>query len=144
MLEKVTVQIFSEKKMKRMIKLSKISFFLGILLTIAFPLLSENIKIEEKQLRNTALFSHKISNSQFSSYYRAYFSQPDSNDETYSFCTQIFNNTRNIPYNKIFTKNIISPRGKKQHLIQINLIYDKIKNLEKTKKSNFVFYALIK
>ena len=45
---------------------------------------------------------------------------------------------------KLFTKNIISPRGKKQHLIQINLIYDKIKNLEKTKKSNFVFYALIK
>ena len=144
MLQKITTQIFSEKKMKKIIKLSKISFFLGILLTIAFPLLSENIKIEEKQLRNTSLFAHKITNSQFTSYYKSYFSYPEYKNEIYKFCTQIFNDTYNIPSDKIFTKNILAPRGKKEQLIQINLIYDKYNNLDKTKSSNFVFYALMK
>ena len=144
MLEKITNQIFVEKKMKKMLKLSKISFYLGLVAVIAFPLLSKNIKIEEKQLRNTSLFSRKIDNNKFSADFRTYFYGPDNQDKIYDFCNKIFQNTSNIPYNKIFTKNILSPRGKKQHLIQINLIYDKFKNLENTKNTNFVFYALIK
>ena len=129
--------------MKKMLKISKISFFLGIVAVIAFPLFSKNIKIEEKHLRNTSLYSHKIDNSKFSSYFKTYFYEPNYQDDIYNFCTKIFHNTSNIPYNKIFTRNIISPRGRKQHLIQINLIYDKIKNLENTKNTNFVFYALL-
>ena len=144
MLEKITNQIFMEKRIKKMLKISKISFYLGILAVIAFPLLSKNIKIEEKHLRNTSLYSRKIDNNKFSLYFKTYFYEPDYQDEIYNFCNKIFQNTSNIPYNQIFTKNILSPRGKKQHLIQINLIYDKIKNFENTKNTNFVFYALIK
>ena len=144
MLEKITNQIFAEKKMKKFLKLSRIAFFLGLVLVLAFPLLSRHIKIEEKQLRNTSLFSRKINNNDFSNNYNTYFFQPDYNDEILNFCTKIFKNTTNIKYNEIFTKNIISPRGRKLHLIQINLIYDTKKNIENTKKTNFVFYALIK
>ena len=144
MLEKITNQIFTEKKMNKMLKLSKISYFLGIILVIVFPLLSQNIKIEEKQLRNTSLFSRKINNNEFSSYFKTYFYESNNDDEIFNFCTKIFKNTSNIKYNDIYTKNILSPRGKKLHLIQINLIYDKYKNIENTKNTNFVFYALIK
>ena len=144
MLEKITNQIFVEKKMKRMLKISRIAFFLGIAVVIAFPLLSKNIKIEEKQLRNTSLFARKVDYSKFSSNFKNYFYQPNYQDNIYNFCTQIFRNASNIPYNKILTKNILSPRGKKLHLIQINLIYDTVNNLENTKNTNFVFYALIK
>ena len=143
MLEKITNQIFVEKKMKKMLKISKISFFLGIVAVIAFPLFSKNIKIEEKHLRNTSLYSRKIDNIKFSSYFKTYFYEPNYQDDIYNFCTKIFYNTSNIPYNQIFTRNVISPRGRKQHIIQINLIYDKIKNLENTKNTNFVFYALL-
>ena len=144
MLEKITNQIFTEAKLKRMLKISKISFFLGIALVIAFPLLSKNIKIEEKQLRNTYLYSRKIDNSDFSSYYKTYFYEHDYRDEIYNFCTKIFQNNSSIPYNHIYSKNILSPRGKKFHLIQINLIYDVKNNYENTKNTNFVFYSLIK
>ena len=144
MLEKITNQIFAEKKMKKFLKISRIAFFLGLVLVLAFPLLSRHIKIEEKQLRNTSLFSRKINNNDFSNNYNTYFFHPDYNDEILNFCTKIFKNTTNIKYNDIFTKNIISPRGKKLHLIQINLIYDTKKNIEIAKKSNFVFYTLIK
>ena len=144
MLEKLTYQIFAEKKMKKFVKVSRICYFLGVILVMVFPLLSEYIKIEEKQLRNTSLFARKINNNDFSSYLSTYFSNPDYGDEIFNFCTKIFQNTTQIKYNEIFTKNIISPRGRKMHLIQINLIYDRIKNLENTKKTNFVFYALIK
>ena len=144
MLEKITNQIFAEKKMKKFLKLSRIAFYLGLALVLAFPLLSQYIKIEEKQLRNTSLFSRKINNNDFSKNYNTYFSQSDYKDEILNFCTKIFKNTTNIKYNEIFTKNIISPRGRKLHLIQINLIYDTVNNLENTKNTNFVFYALIK
>ena len=127
-----------------MIFLIFLAFFLGIAAVIAFPLLSKNIKIEEKQLRNTSLFARKVDYSKFSSNFKNYFYQPNYQDNIYNFCTQIFRNASNIPYNKILTKNILSPRGKKLHLIQINLIYDTVNNLENTKNTNFVFYALIK
>ena len=144
MLEKITNQIFVEKKLKKMLKISRISFFLGIALVIAFPLLSKNIKIEEKQLRNTSLYSRKIDNSDFLSYYKTYFYEHNYQDEIYNFCTKIFQNNSSIPYNHIYSKNILSPRGKKFHLIQINLIYDVKNNYENTKNTNFVFYSLIK
>ena len=145
MLEKICNVIFAEKKLKKIYKLSKISFFCGVILIIAFPLLSKNIKIEEKQLKNTSLFSKKIGNSNFNSYVKSYFQQQNSNDKILNFCQQIFYNSTSKPYNYIFSKDIVCPRCKKLQLIQINLIYDQtLKNIEFMKKSNFIFYALIR
>ena len=107
MLEKITNQIFAEKKMKKFLKISRIAFFLGLVLVLAFPLLSRHIKIEEKQLRNTYLYSRKIDNSDFSSYYKTYFYEHDYRDEIYNFCTKIFQNNSSIPYNHIYSKNMI-------------------------------------
>ena len=145
MLEKICYVIFAEKKLKKIYKLSKISFFCGVILVIAFPLLSKNIKIEEKQLKNTSLFSRKIGNTDFNSYVKSYFQQQNSNDKILNFCQQIFYNSTSKPYNYIFSKDIVCPRCKKLQLIQFNLIYDQtLKNIEFMKKSNFIFYALIR
>ena len=145
MLEKICNLVFAEKKLKKIYKISKISFFCGIILIIAFPLLSKSIKIEEKHLKNTSLFSRNIGMANFNSYIKSYFYQKNSNDKILNFCQQIFYNSTNKPYNYIFSKDIVCPRCKKLQLIQINLIYDQtLKNLEIMKKSNFIFYALIR
>ena len=73
MLEKISAIVFAEKRLKKINRISKISFFLGVILIIVFPLLSKTIKIEEKQLRNTSLFLRKIENSKFNSYIKSYF-----------------------------------------------------------------------
>ena len=145
MLEKICNVIFAEKKLKKVYKLSKISFFCGVILIIAFPLLSKTIKIEEKQLKNTSLFSKNIGNTNFNTYFKSYFYQQNSNDKVLNFCQQIFYNSTNKPYNYIFSKDIVCPRCQKLQLIQFNLIYDQtLKNIELMKKSNFIFYALIR
>ena len=146
MLQKICSIIFEEKKLKKIYKISKISFFLGVLLIIAFPIISQNIKIEEKQLKNTSLFSRNIEYQNYNSYIRSYFSEKQNqNDKILNFCTQIFYNSTNKPYNYIFSKDIVCPRCKKLQMIQINLIYDKtLRKLEFMKKSNFIFYALMR
>ena len=145
MLEKVCNIIFAEKKLKKIYHLSKISFFCGIILIVGLPILSRNIHIEEKHLKNTSLFSRNVGSSNFASYMESYFKEKNPNDKIYNFCQQIFQNSKNKPYNYIFSKDIISPRGKKFHLIQLNLIYDQtLKTKEIMEKSNFVFYALIR
>ena len=145
MLEKLCNIVFAEKKQKKIFKLTKISFYCGLALLIAFPLLSKNIKIEEKHLKNTSLFAKKIGNSNFANYATSYFNKKDPNDEILNFCEQIFHNSSNKPYNHVFSKDILSPRGRKLHLIQINLIYDQsLKNIEIMIKSNFIFYALMR
>ena len=40
------------------------------------------------------------------------------------FCLDVLLGTENKPYNYIYTKEIMSPRGEKLKFIQINLIYD--------------------
>ena len=145
MLEKICGVIFAEKKQKKIFRISKIAYFCGVILLICFPLISKNIKIEEKHLRNTSLFAKKIGNSNFVKYASTYFNYQDPNDKILNFCQQIFFNSSDKPYNHVFTKDIISPRGRKLHLIQINLIYDQsLRNFELIKKANFIFYALMK
>ena len=126
-------------------RISKILFFLGVILIIVFPLLSKTIKIEEKQIRNTSLFSRKIEYSKFNSYIKSYFHEQNLNDKILNFCQQIFFNSTNKPYNHIFSYDIIGPRCKKMQFIQINIIYDQtLKNIVMMKKANFIFYALMK
>lgn len=145
MLEKVCNIIFAEKRLPKIYRLSNISFLCGIILIIILPLINQRIHIEEKHLRNTSLFSRNIGYQNFDKYAQSYFYEKNQNDKIYYFCQQIFNNSTHLPYNYIFTYDILSPRGKKYHLIQINLIYDKtLKTLEIMKKSNFVFYSLIR
>ena len=145
MLEKACNIIFAEKRLPKIYRLSSISFLCGIILIIIFPLINEKIHIEEKHLRNTSLFSKNIGYTNFDKYAQSYFYEQTQNDKIYHFCHQIFNNSTNVPYNHIFSYDILSPRGKKYHLIQINLIYDKtLKTFEIMKKSNFVFYSLIR
>ena len=145
MLEKACNIIFAEKRLPKLYRLSSISFLCGIILIIILPLINKKIYIEEKHLRNTSLFSRNIGYSNFDKYVQSYFYEKSQNDKIYNFCQQIFNNSTNVPYNHIFSYDILSPRGKKYHLIQINLIYDKsLKTLEIMKKSNFVFYSLIR
>ena len=145
MLEKICNVVFAEKRLKKIYKISKISFFCGIVLIIALPLLSKNIKIEEKHLKNTSLFSKNIGDSNFNSYLKGYFNEQSPNDKIFDFCQQIFNNYNNYPYNHIFTKDIVCPRCRKLQFIQINLIYDQnLNNLETMKNANFVFYAIMR
>jgi len=145
MLEKACNIIFAEKRLPKIYRLSSISFLCGIVLIIFLPIINQKIHIEEKHLRNTSLFSRNIGYQNFDKYAQSYFHEQNQNDKIYNFCQQIFNNSTNAPYNHIFSYDIISPRGKKYHLIQINLIYDKtLKTLEIMKKSNFVFYSLIR
>jgi len=145
MLEKACNIVFAEERLPKIYRLSSISFLCGVILIIIFPLINEKIHIEEKHLRNTSLFSRNIGYQNFDAYAKSYFNEQSQNDKIYNFCQQIFTNSANVPYNHIFSYDIISPRGKKYHLIQINLIYDKtLKTLEIMKKSNFVFYSLIR
>jgi hypothetical protein len=145
MLEKICGVIFSEKRQKKIFRITKIAYFCGVILLICLPLISKHIKIEEKHLRNTSLFAKKIGNDNFASYASTYFNNPDPNDKIFDFCQQIFVNSSDKPYNYVFSKDIISPRGRKLHLIQINLIYDQfLRNYEIMQKSNFIFYALMK
>ena len=145
MLEKICGVVFSETKQKKIIHISKITYFCGVILLICLPLISKHIKIEEKHLRNTSLFAKRIGSDNFASYASTYFNNPDPNDKIFDFCQQIFFNSSDKPYNYVFSKNIISPRGRKLHLIQINLIYDQsLRNYEIMQKSNFIFYALMK
>ena len=128
-----------------MYRLTKIAYFLGVVLILGFPLLTKVIKIEEKQLRNTNLFSNKIPTNDFNSYVKSYFYEPNPKDRILNFCNQIFFNSTDKPYNYVFSKDIVCPRCQKFQLIQFNLIYDKsLKNLEIMKKSNFIFYALMR
>ena len=145
MLEKICNIVFAERKLPKFYRVTKISFFVGVILIIAFPLLSKNIKIEEKHLKNTSLFARKIGNENFKSYITSYFYENDSNDKILNFCQQIFSNSTDKPYNHIFSQDIVCPRCKKFQLIQINLIYNQaLKNIDAIKKSNFIFYALMR
>ena len=145
MLEKICYAIFAEKRLKKMYRISKIAYFLGVILILGFPLLTKVIKIEEKQLRNTNLYSNKIPTNDFNSYIKSYFYEPNPKDKILNFCNQIFFNSTNKPYNYVFSKDIVCPRCSKLQLIQLNLIYDQsLKNLDIMKKSNFIFYALMR
>ena len=149
MLIKIASFFLTSKKEDMLHKISEIFFFFGIIMIFAFPLLSENTFIEEKQLKNTPILSRDIDKEIFIQSYREYLSSLNSttiiNNTILAFCLNAIMNKENKSYNYIYTKEIISPRGQKFKFIQINLIYDpNLKNKEMMIRSNIVFYTILK
>ena len=134
---------------KKIHNCSEILFYFGVILIFAFPLISENTFIEEKQLKNTPLFSRDINKDNFIQCYREYLSALNHTmnitNEILQFCLDILTGKENRPYNYVYTKEIMSPRGEKLKFIQINLIYDsKLKNKDIMFRANIIFYTILK
>ena len=135
---------FSSNYLKYRIIISNIFFILGIILIFAFPLLSENTFINENQLKNTPLHQRDIDKDFFIKSYQEYLNNANTINEILKFCQNVLNNNSN-PYNFIYSKEIISPRGDKLRFIQINLIYEpNLKNKEKIHKANVIIYTILK
>mgnify|MGYP003571342857 CR=1 FL=1 len=148
---KVVSSILTSKKIEKFHKISEILFYLGIILIFAFPLLSEQTFIEEKQLKNTPILSRDIDKDIFIQSYREYLSVLNgtnnitNTNKILEFCINVLMGKEKKPYNYIYTKEILSPRGDKLKFIQINLIYDpNLKNKESMLRANIVFYSILK
>ena len=149
MLIKIGQFFLTSKKEDKLHKISEILFYLGIILIFAFPLISEQTFIEEKQLKNTPLLSRDIDKDNFIQSYREYLSSfnhtANITNQILKFCYIVLMGIENKPYNYIYTKEIMSPRGEKLKFIQINLIYDpNLENKEIMLRANIVFYTILK
>ena len=151
MLIKVVSFLLTSKKIEKFHKISEFLFYFGILLIFAFPLLSENTFIEEKQLKNTPIFNRDIDKDIFLQSYGEYLSVLNgtnnitSTNKILEFCLNVLIGKEKKPYNYIYTKEILSPRGDKLKFIQINLIYDpNSENKESMLRANIVFYSILK
>jgi len=151
MLIKVGSYILTSKKIETLHKISEILFYFGIILIFAFPLLSEHTFIEEKQLKNTPILSRDIDKDIFIQSYREYLSilngtnNITNTNKILEFCLNVLMGKEKKPYNYIYTKEILSPRGDKLKFIQINLIYDpNLENKESMLRANIVFYSILK
>ena len=148
---KVVSSILTSKKIEKFHKISEILFYCGIILIFAFPLLSEHTFIEEKQLKNTPILSRDIDKDIFLQSYREYLSVLNGTNNItdtntiLEFCLNVLMGKEKKPYNYIYTKEILSPRGDKLKFIQINLIYDpNLENKESMLRANIVFYSILK
>ena len=132
MLIKLGSFFLASKKIEKLHRLSEILFFCGIILIFAFPLISEHTFIEEKQLKNTPLFSRDIDKDIFIDNYREYLSVLNKTssitNNILKFCLDVLLGTENKPYNYIYTKEIMSPRGEKLKFIQI-ILFIHIRNI---------------
>ena len=149
MLIKLGFSLLTLKKIDKLKKISELLFYFGIILIFAFPLLSEPTFIEEKQLKNTPILSRAIDKDTFTQNYRDYLSAMNnlnaSTNKILSFCLKILLGTENKPYNYIYTKDILAPRGERLKFMQINLIYDKHSIKKQSMLSaHIVFYTIIK
>ena len=149
MLIKIGQFFLTSKKEDKLHKISEILFYLGIILIFAFPLISEQTFIEEKQLKNTPLLSRDIDKDNFIQSYREYLSAfnhtANITNQILKFCYIVLMGIENKSYNYIYTKEIMSPRGEKLKFIQINLIYDpNLENKEIMLRANIVFYTILK
>jgi len=131
--------------------ISEILFYCGILLIFAFPLISESTYIKDFQLKNTPILTREISKDFFERIYKEYLSILDgtnnitNTNKILQFCLDVLTGKENKPYNYIYKKEIISPRGDKLKFIQINLIYDpNTTNKESMLKANIIFYSILK
>jgi len=150
MFKNVVSYFFLSNNLNTIHKLCEIFFICGIILVFAFPLMSEHTFIIEKQLKNTVLHKRDIDRNFFIKAYQEYLSALNGtsyiNNKILNFCQNTLNN-KNNSYNKIFTKEIISPRGEKLKFIQINLIFDPnltSKEKEKMHKANIIIYTILK
>ena len=148
---KVVSSILTSKKIEKFHKISECLFYFGIILIFAFPLLSEHTFIEEKQLKNTPILSRDIDKDIFLQSYREYLSVLNGTNNItdtntiLEFCLNVLMGKEKKPYNYIYTKEILSPRGDKLKFIQINLIYDpNLENKESMLRANIVFYSILK
>ena len=149
MLIKLGFSLLTLKKIDKLKKISELLFYFGIILIFAFPLLSEPTFIEEKQLKNTPILSRAIDKDTFTQNYRDYLSAMNnlnaSTNKILSFCLNILLGTEDKPYNYIYTKDILAPRGERLKFMQINLIYDKhSKKKQSMLSAHIVFYTIIK
>ena len=149
MLIKVGSYLLTLKKIDKLKKISEILFYFGLILVLAFPLISEKTFIEEKQLKNTPILRRAIDKDTFTQNYREYLSAMNNthsiNNKILSFCLNVLMGANNKSYNYIYTKEIISPRGEKLKFIQINLIYDQASIKKQSMFSaHIVFYTIIK
>ena len=149
MLIKLGAYLLTLKKIDKLKKISEILFYLGIILVFAFPLISEQTFIEEKQLKNTPILRRTIDKNTFTKNYREYLSAMNNTNVTtnsiLSFCLNILIGKEKKSYNYIYTKEILSPRGEKLKFIQINLIYDPhLENKQPVLSAHIVFYTLMK
>jgi len=131
--------------------ISEILFYCGILLIFAFPLISESTYIKDFQLKNTPILTREISKNIFEKSYGEYLSVLDgtnnitNTNKILQFCLDVLMGKENKPYNYIYRKEILSPRGDKLKFIQINLIYDpNTTNKESMLKANIIFYSILK
>ena len=148
---KIVSSLLTSKKIEKFHKISEFLFYFGILLIFAFPLLSEHTFIEEKQLKNTPILSRDIDKDSFLQSYREYLSVLNgtynitNTNKILEFCLNVLMGKEKKPYNYIYTKEILSPRGDKLKFIQINLIYDpNLENKESMLRANIVFYSILK
>ena len=149
MLIKVGSYLLTLKKIDKLKKISEFLFYCGIILALAFPLISEPTFIEEKQLKNTPILRRAIDKNTFTQNYRDYLSAMNHTNTTtnkiLSFCLNVLMGTNNKSYNYIYTKDILSPRGEKLKFIQINLIYEQNALKKQSMLSaHIVFYTIIK
>ena len=149
MLIKIGSYLLTLKEIDKLIKISEIFFYIGVILILAFPLISEPTFIEEKQLKNTPILRREIDKDTFNRNYRDYLAAMNNTNTTknkiLSFCFNILMGKENKSYNYIYTKEILSPRGEKLKFIQINLIYDiNTKNKQSMLSANLIFYNIIK
>ena len=139
------------KHLEKLKILSEILFYCGILLIFVFPLISESTYIKDFQLKNTPILTREISKDIFEQIYGEYLAILDgtnsitNTNKILQFCLNVLMGTEKKPYNYIYTKEILSPRGDKLKFIQINLIYDpNIPNKESMLKANIIFYSILK
>ena len=149
MLIKIGSLFLKRENIAIMTIISEFFFYFGILVIFAFPLISEQTFIEEKQLKNTPLLSRDIDKDNFIQSYREYLSAlnhtKNISNKILEFCLDVLMGKENKSYNHIYTKEIMSPRGEKLKFIQINLIYDpNLKNKEIMLRANIVFYTILK
>ena len=149
MLIKIGSLFLKRENIAIMTIISEFFFYFGILVIFAFPLISEQTFIEEKQLKNTPLLSRDIDKDNFIQSYREYLSAlnhtKNITNKILGFCLDVLMGKENKSYNHIYTKEIMSPRGEKLKFIQINLIYDpNLKNKEIMLRANIVFYTILK
>ena len=142
-------KFFDRENIARISLISEIFFYFGIIMIFAFPLISEQTFIEEKQLKNTPLLSRDIDKDNFIQSYREYLSALNHTrnitNKILKFCLDVLMGKENKSYNYIYTKEIMSPRGEKLKFIQINLIYDpNLKYKEVMLRANIVFYTILK
>ena len=104
---KITESFFDSRNLGCLMIVCNIFCFFGLLLIIAFPIMSENTYIRDMQLKNTVLHNRDIDKNFFIQSFKEYLFALNNNslnhtNEILQFCQGVLNN-KNTPYNQIYT-----------------------------------------